>query len=210
MGLYSYFGISSESVTALIPAFFGVPMLILGWLGLNEKYLKHAMLCAAILTLLGFAGTVSGLVKFFNMLGGAELERPVAVTVQAIMAVLCLVFLVLAVKSIIDLINSMFLYPFSFEGRIRRTEYWLSLIISAAFPFIIDFFIVFTGINEGIMYVLLIPEYWFIFAQGAKRCHDIGNSGWYQIIPFYGLWMLFVDSKNGINKYGPNPKGIEN
>lgn len=102
MGLYSYFGISSESVTALIPAFFGVPMLIFGWLGLNEKYLKHAMHGAAVLTLLGFAGTVGGLIKFFKMLGGAEMERPAAVTVQAIMAILCLIFLVFAVKSFID------------------------------------------------------------------------------------------------------------
>jgi hypothetical protein len=31
MGLISYFGISSESVTALIPAFLGVPILLLGW-----------------------------------------------------------------------------------------------------------------------------------------------------------------------------------
>jgi uncharacterized membrane protein len=102
MGLYGYFGISSESITALIPAFFGIPMLVLGWLGLNEKYLKHAMHGAAVLTLLGFAGTVGGLIKFFKMLGGAELERPAAVIVQAIMAVLCLVFLILAVKSFID------------------------------------------------------------------------------------------------------------
>ncbi len=102
MGLYGYFGISSESITALIPTFFGIPMLILGWLGLNEKYLKHAMHGAAVLMLLGFAGTVSGLIKFFAMLAGAETARPAAVTVQAIMAVLCLVFLILAVKSFID------------------------------------------------------------------------------------------------------------
>jgi hypothetical protein len=102
MGLYGYFGISSESITALIPTFFGIPMLILGWLGLNEKYLKHTMHIAAVLNLLGFAGTVNGLIKFFKMLGGAETARPAAVTVQAIMAVLCLVFLIFAVKSFID------------------------------------------------------------------------------------------------------------
>lgn len=102
MGLYGYFGISSESITALIPTFFGIPMLILGWLGLNEKYLKHTMHFAAVLNLLGFAGTVSGLIKFVKMLGGAETARPAAVTVQAIMAVLCFVFLVLAVKSFVD------------------------------------------------------------------------------------------------------------
>ena len=102
MGLVSYFGISSESITALIPAFFGIPMLILGWLGLNEKYLKHAMHGAAVFMLLGFFGTISGLIKFFKMLGGIQPARPAAVTIQAIMAVLCLAFLVFAVKSFID------------------------------------------------------------------------------------------------------------
>lgn len=102
MGLYGYFGISSESITALIPTFFGIPLLVLGWVGLNEKYLKHAMHGAAVLTLLGFAGTVGGLIKFFKMLGGAEMERPAAVTVQAIMSILCLLFLVFAVKSFVD------------------------------------------------------------------------------------------------------------
>lgn len=104
----------------------------------------------------------------------------------------------------------MFKNPFSFEGRIRRTEYGLSIIIMYAYAFIVGLFIGLTELGEGIMYVLLIPSYWFIWAQGAKRCHDRGNSGWYQIIPFYGLWMLFADSDNGINEYGPNPKGIGN
>ena len=104
----------------------------------------------------------------------------------------------------------MFKNPFSFEGRIRRTEYGLSIIIMYAFAFIVGLFIGFAELGEGIMYVLLVPAYWFILAQGAKRCHDRGNSGWYQIIPFYGLWMLFADSDNGINEYGPNPKGIGN
>jgi len=102
MGVISYFGISSESITALIPAFFGIPMIVLGWLGLNEKYLKHAMHGAAVLMLLGFIGTIGGLIKFLKMLGGVQPERSAAVTVQAIMALMCLVFLIFAVKSFID------------------------------------------------------------------------------------------------------------
>lgn len=102
MGLISYFGISSESITALIPAFFGISMLVLGWLGLKEKYLKHTMHAAAVLMLLGFFGTIGGLIKFFKMLAGAETTRPEAVTVQAIMALMCFVFLFFAVKSFID------------------------------------------------------------------------------------------------------------
>ena len=102
LGLISYFGISSESVTALIPAFIGVPILLLGFLALNEKYKKHAMHIAAVLMLIGFGGTVSGLIKFFRMIGGEVFERPSAITVQAIMAVLCLAFLILAIKSFLD------------------------------------------------------------------------------------------------------------
>jgi uncharacterized membrane protein YhaH (DUF805 family) len=104
----------------------------------------------------------------------------------------------------------MFNNPFSFYGRIRRTEYGISIILCNVAAFIIGLFIVAASLGEGIMFILLIPIYWFSFAQGAKRCHDRGNSGWYQIIPFYGLWMLFADSDNGPNEYGLNPKGIGN
>lgn len=102
LGLVSYFGISSESVTALIPTFLGIPVLVLGFLALNEKYLKHTMHAAAVLMLLGFAGTVGGLIKFFRKISGEVFERPYAITIQAIMAVLCLIFLIFAIKSFID------------------------------------------------------------------------------------------------------------
>jgi len=101
-GLVAYFGISNESITAFIPTFLGLPVLIFGFVALKEKYLKHAMHGAAVLMLLGFGGTVGGLIKFFRMIGGEEFERSSAITVQAIVAVLCLIFLVLAVKSFID------------------------------------------------------------------------------------------------------------
>lgn len=102
LGLISYFGISSESITALIPTFLGVPLLILGIISLNEKYLKHSMHAAAVLMLLGFGGTVSGLIKFFRMMGGESFERQSAITIQAIMAVICLIFLILAIRSFIN------------------------------------------------------------------------------------------------------------
>jgi uncharacterized membrane protein len=102
LGVISYFGISSESVTALIPAFLGVIVLILGFLALNEKYMKHSMHAVAVLMLLGFAGTVSGLIKFFKMISGEVFERPSAITVQAVMAALCLIFLIFAIKSFVD------------------------------------------------------------------------------------------------------------
>ena len=53
-----------------------------------------------------------------------------------------------------------------------------------------------------------IPLLWFLIAQGAKRCHDRGNSGWYQLIPFYVFWLLFADGESGKNEYGLNPKNM--
>jgi len=100
----------------------------------------------------------------------------------------------------------MFKNPFSFEGRIRRTEFGLSFIIYFIAAFVIGLFIGLAKLNENVVYILLIPAWWFIFAQGAKRCHDRGNSGWFQLIPFYGLWMLFSEGDYGTNEYGPDPK----
>ena len=98
LGLIAYFGISSESITALIPAFFGVPVIILGWLALNEKYRKHSMHIAAALMLLGFIG--AGMRVFPQLVG--EIANPSAFTVQLIMTLLCLIFTILAVQSFIE------------------------------------------------------------------------------------------------------------
>lgn len=104
----------------------------------------------------------------------------------------------------------MFKNPFSFEGRIRRLEYGLSTIIVSVVQGILSVAIESSESIAIIGFIVLIPLFWFNIAQGAKRCHDRGNSGWYQIIPFYGLWMLFGDGEHGENQYGENPKGIGN
>lgn len=97
LGLYSYFVVSSVSVTALIPAFLGLPVLILGIVALNEKYLKHTMHVAAMLMVIGFVGAIIRSAP--KLLAG---EMTAAVTAQILMAFICFVFTVLAVKSFID------------------------------------------------------------------------------------------------------------
>lgn len=121
-----------------------------------------------------------------------------------------------------NLEDNMLKNPFSLNGRIRRTKYALSIIIALALVFITIF------IDNSILENDLLDTYsqreallisiififnfilGFLFAQGAKRCHDRGRSGWFQFIPFYILWMIFADSEYGNNEYGPNPKGIGN
>lgn len=91
---------------------------------------------------------------------------------------------------------------FSFEGRIRRVEYGITILLFTVF----DVFLALIKIPflQSILFILLL---WFLWAQGAKRCHDIGKSGWWQIVPFFGLWMLFKDGDVGFNEYGEDPKG---
>lgn len=99
----------------------------------------------------------------------------------------------------------MFQKPFSFNGRIRRTEYAISLLI-----YLIIILLITTLTSESPIAALIcyIPLVWFLWAQGAKRCHDLGNSGWFQIIPFYSLWMLFARGNLDINEYDLNPQAI--
>lgn len=97
LGLGSYLGTGRASVTALIPAFFGLPLLLLGLVALKERMRTIAMIIAVVIGLLGFAGTVSGLMKLPVLLAGGELDRPAAVAVQAAMAIVCFVFVLLSV-----------------------------------------------------------------------------------------------------------------
>jgi len=99
LGLIGYFGTGMVSWTALIPAFFGLPLAILGALALNEDRRKHSMHAAVIVGLVGFVG---GAFSFFRpLLSGNDL-KPMAATMQALMALTCAVFVGLCVKSFVD------------------------------------------------------------------------------------------------------------
>ena len=101
LGLAAYLGTGRSSATALIPAFFGLPLLVLGLLGHKDHLRKHAMHAAAGLALIGFLGTVSGLYEAFVLLGGGAVERPAAAVVQALMALMCAIFIALSIRSFV-------------------------------------------------------------------------------------------------------------
>ena len=103
----------------------------------------------------------------------------------------------------------MFKNPFSFEGRIRRSEFGFSIIIYLFCIGFIQIIVMETNGEAGVLTVASIPLLWFLCAQSAKRCHDLGNSGWFQLIPFYVLWLIFQDSDYGENQYGADPKSEE-
>lgn len=100
MGVGGYVASDMVSFTALIPAFFGVPLEILGILALAESRRKHAMHGAVMVALIGFLGSVPGLLKVGQLMAG-EAERPMAVGMQAAMAILLAIYIALCVRSFI-------------------------------------------------------------------------------------------------------------
>jgi uncharacterized membrane protein len=97
LGVGMYLGTGTPSVTALIPAFVGVPLLLLGvGARMKESLRKHLMHAAAAVGLLGFLGS------FGRLASKGFAGAPAAVASQAIMAGLCLLFVVLCVNSFVQ------------------------------------------------------------------------------------------------------------
>lgn len=86
------------SPTALIPAAFGIALLLLGVFSRMREYLrKHLMHVAVLIGLIGFIITAGRLISKIG-----DLSMSAAVLSQLAMAIVCLVYVVLSIKSFID------------------------------------------------------------------------------------------------------------
>lgn len=103
LGLAGFIATGSEHPTALIPAALGLLLGIFGALSLssNPSRRKLFMHINVTLGLLGFLGTVMGLIQWFQMLAGATVKNSPATESKAIMALLCLLYVALCVRSFI-------------------------------------------------------------------------------------------------------------
>lgn len=98
---------------------------------------------------------------------------------------------------------------FSFKGRIKRAEMWKTGIvygiINGILQVVIDYaYDVSVGLIVAYLLIYGITT-WVLLAQGAKRCHDLGHNGWWQMIPFYVFWMYLAKGQSEPNKYGNPP-----
>lgn len=101
----------------------------------------------------------------------------------------------------------MFKSIFSFEGRIRRLEFVISWVALLMMAFMLNLLIsYFFPLSRMAYYLLIMPLIYILLSQKAKRCHDINESGWMQLIPFYEFYLMFKEGDFGDNKYGKNPK----
>src|SRR5690606_8388953 len=98
-----------------------------------------------------------------------------------------------------------------FTGRARRQEYWMFIL----FYFIVSIIL---GIVDGVLGIQILGLLFSLaslvpsLAIGARRLHDTGRSGWWQLlylIPLIGLIIMIVflvQDSHPDNEYGPNPK----
>lgn len=100
LGLAGYFLTGAASQTALIPAAFGLVIALSGLIARDERKRKHAMHAAVVVALLGFLGSIRGLLQIGDVFDGTA-ARPAAVVAQTIMAVLTLGYIVVAVRSFV-------------------------------------------------------------------------------------------------------------
>jgi uncharacterized membrane protein YhaH (DUF805 family) len=121
---------------------------------------------------------------------------------------------------------------FSYQGRCRRSHYWLAHI-----GLMVGYFTALAAIGAMrpkpvaagaadvtsllLDIVLLLIElaivvgfFWALLAVDVKRCHDRNKSGWFVLIsfiPLLNLWTFVelgcLDGARGENRYGPSPKG---
>lgn len=102
---------------------------------------------------------------------------------------------------------------FQFSGRSRRSEFWAFALISTLFTFAATFWdnLLFNGndfFEDMVDFAFLIPS----IAVGARRLHDTGRSGWWQLIAFTGIGIIPLiiwfcqDSDFDHNDYGDSPK----
>lgn len=108
----------------------------------------------------------------------------------------------------------------NFNGRARRTEYWMfvlfNLLITLALG-AIDGFLLSQGILPFPILFIVYSLATILPSIGVlvRRLHDTNRSGWWyfiSLVPLVGgfilLYFLVIDGTIGDNQYGINPKGV--
>lgn len=101
LGIVAYAATAAASVTALIPAFVGVLLLVCGVVAAQRPAARpHAMHAALLVALLGALGSLMQVAKLGEVFAGTA-ERPLAVILSTVMFLLLVGLLVLGIRSFV-------------------------------------------------------------------------------------------------------------
>jgi hypothetical protein len=103
LGVISFILTGNKFPTSLIPAGFGILLVIFGRLAENPDPKRRMLFMHIAVTvgLLGFLGTAMSLVYVVQLFSGKLFPYPAAIEEKAAMAVLSLIFVILCVRSFI-------------------------------------------------------------------------------------------------------------
>jgi uncharacterized membrane protein YhaH (DUF805 family) len=95
-----------------------------------------------------------------------------------------------------------------FDGRARRREYWMFVLIYIILSWVVTFVASYLGsvgsiLSMAFSLLMLVPS----ISVLIRRMHDVGKSGWFCLIPIYNLILTLTAGEVGPNEYGPDPKG---
>lgn len=100
-----------------------------------------------------------------------------------------------------------------FEGRARRTEFWMFVLFNVIFS--VAATILDTIIGTYVMFSIIYSLAVFLpgLAVSIRRLHDTGRSGWWlliSLIPIIGaivlIYFAVLEGTHGDNEFGPDPK----
>lgn len=101
---------------------------------------------------------------------------------------------------------------FRLRGRASRSEYRRFLLTCWATQFVLAAALVFTVLSDlgTVLLVALFVAFSIGFYASAttlmvRRLHDTDSSGWWVVLPFVQLLLLFVKGDETANRYGDVP-----
>ena len=100
----------------------------------------------------------------------------------------------------------------NFSGRARRKEYWLFYLVIVIIGIILQVCDAILDTDPLLIGIWNLATFLPIFAAGARRLHDTGRSGWWQllILTVIGIIPLIIflasDTKKENNKWGDPAK----
>lgn len=101
LGIGGYVLTDMVSPTALIPAAFGIVLVMVGFYARAAGQRRTAMHLAMGVALAGILGSIGGLLPAIQWLSGSPIERPAASLSRSLMAVTLIVYLVMGIRSFI-------------------------------------------------------------------------------------------------------------
>ncbi|HLR94470.1 MAG TPA: hypothetical protein VK053_08095 [Jiangellaceae bacterium] len=99
-GIIAYVVSGAASVTALIPSFVGILLLICALLARKPALHQHAIHAALVVAVLGAAGSLMNVAQIGDLFAGTA-ERPSAIVVSIIMFVLLVYYIAMGVRSFV-------------------------------------------------------------------------------------------------------------